>query len=90
MRFWRRPRTGALCSAHVDTDGFASAFGYHASEDDFAAGLETLLRDDTWRPRGENGHAHVVGTFAIDRAIGMHVAAYRDALSHTAVPGAPV
>lgn len=67
--------------SYVDPDGFASRFGYHASTDDFAAGLETLLRDDAWRRLGGHGHRHVVETFATDRAIDMHVAAYREALS---------
>jgi glycosyltransferase involved in cell wall biosynthesis len=48
----------AVLSA-VDPDEFASRFGVHAADRDFATGLEQLLKDDTWRARGEAGYAYV-------------------------------
>jgi hypothetical protein len=65
----------ALLSA-VNPDGFASRFGYHAAHDDFAAGLERLLSGNSWRERGERGHAYVQRVFGMERAIDEHIAAY--------------
>jgi glycosyltransferase involved in cell wall biosynthesis len=63
--------------SYVDPDGFASGFGYHAGEDDFAKGLAWLLEGGRWRALGEEGHAHVVETFELGRAVDAHEAVYR-------------
>ena len=63
--------------SHVDPDGFASRFGYHAGEDDFDKGLAWLLEGGRWRALGEAGHAHVLETFELGRAVDAHEAAYR-------------
>lgn len=69
----------ALLSA-VDPDGFASRFGYHAAQDDFQEGLETLLYGDTWQECGERGQAHVQRVFGMDTAIDQHIEAYEQLL----------
>jgi len=61
---------------YVDPDGFASGFGYHAKDDDFAEGLAFLLENDRWRERGEKGYEYVRKTFEVGRAIDLHLAAY--------------
>ena len=63
--------------SHVDPDGFASRFGFVASEDGLKAGLEWLLTDARWRERGEQGQAFVKSLFATPLAVDAHVAAYR-------------
>ena len=63
--------------SHVDPDGFASNFGYHAREDDFATGLAFLLENDRWRQRGEAGHEYVKAVFATDIAMDRHMAIYQ-------------
>ncbi len=71
----------AILSAE-NPDGFASRFGYHAKEDDFAAGLAYLLEDGRWRARGEKGYEYVRETFETGRAIDLHLAAYERALGN--------
>jgi len=61
----------------VDPDGFSSQFGYHASRDDFAHGLETLLSNDGWRACGEKGYDYVSQQFQRDIAIDQHLAIYQ-------------
>ena len=65
----------------VDPDGFASLFGYHAENDDFSRGLETLLEYDLWKERGKRGYEYVKETFELHRAIDQHVAFYERVLT---------
>jgi len=77
--------------AEVDPDGFASQFGYCVRDGDFANGLRWLLEQERWKAFGERGHRHVLETFATERAIDQHVAAYELALAHASgrsLPGA--
>ena len=70
----------AILSA-VDPDGFASQFGYHVQDDDFARGLAWLLAEGRWQAMGERGARHVRDSFAVDRALDCHEEVYRQALS---------
>lgn len=70
----------AILSA-VDPDGFASRFGHHAARDDFAEGLEALLAGDRWRERGRLAREHVSEVFQVDRAIDLHLEAYRELMA---------
>jgi glycosyltransferase involved in cell wall biosynthesis len=67
----------AILSA-VDPDGFASRFGFHAGDDDFARGLEFLLEGDRWRQLGEAGRDHARQVFALGPAIDRHIEAYNE------------
>jgi glycosyltransferase involved in cell wall biosynthesis len=67
----------AILSA-VDPDGFASRFGARVEEDDFAGGLASLLKGDTWRSLGELARRYILSTFELDSAIERHLAIYRD------------
>lgn len=70
----------AILSA-VDPDGFASNYGFHASGDNFAEGLETLLKDDRWRTCGKGGYDYVNEVFLCDKAIDQHLEIYNRILS---------
>jgi glycosyltransferase involved in cell wall biosynthesis len=82
------PNTFLEAAAHrcailsgVDPDGFASRFGYHASDErDLANGLAHLLADRRWRPLGEAACAFVKSVFGIEPAIERHLEAYEQAL----------
>lgn len=63
--------------SHVDPDGFASRFGYHAKNDDFEEGLRFLLENDRWRERGELGYQYVKETFELNKSIQMHIDIYK-------------
>ena len=70
----------AVLSA-VDPDGFASRFGYHAVQEDFSKGLQTLLADDLWMKCGQRGFDYVSEIFECDKAIDKHLAIYDRMLS---------
>ena len=74
----------AILSA-INTDGFASRFGYHAAADDFSRGLAWLIEGKRWAALGHLGRRHVCEQFGLDRAIDQHLDAYRELLDR---PGA--
>lgn len=72
--------------AGLDSDGFASEFGYHArpagkavypEAEEFSRGLAWLLEQDRWRALGERAYEHVRSTFETDVAIRRHIEMYR-------------
>lgn len=63
--------------SRVDPDGFASRFGWRVANDDFADGLRQLLKDETWRRRGEEAHDYVTRKYGFEQAIQQHLAVYR-------------
>jgi glycosyltransferase involved in cell wall biosynthesis len=65
----------AILSA-VDPDGFASRFGYLATDDDFIKGLGVLLEGNLWRQLAAKGYEYVKQVFVLDKAIDQHLAAY--------------
>jgi len=65
----------------VDPDDFANRFGVYVTDDDFAAGLASLLKDDRWRACGETAGRYVAATFATEPALNGHVAMYRELLA---------
>ena len=72
---------GCAILSGVDPDGFATRFGFHAADDNFAEGLAWLLEDGRWRPRGQQAAAHIRDTFELGRAITLHEQAYHAALA---------
>lgn len=68
--------------SHVDPDGFASQFGYHAENNDFEEGLRHLLEKDRWRECGEKGYQYVKETFEMNRAIQLHMDIYKKLLEN--------
>ncbi|UCH56681.1 MAG: glycosyltransferase family 4 protein [Candidatus Bathyarchaeota archaeon] len=65
----------AILSFH-DPDGFASRFGFHASERELESGLRWLLDEERWRELGERGYAYVSREHEYGRVINLHLAAY--------------
>lgn len=70
----------AILSA-VDPDGFAGRFGALVRNDDFAAGLTELLREDRWRERGEAARRYIADRFELEKAIDAHMAAYHHTMN---------
>ena len=66
----------AILSA-VDPDGFATRFGHHVLDGDFAAGLRRLLSAGTWREAGARGAEYVRATNAAEAATERHLEEYR-------------
>jgi glycosyltransferase involved in cell wall biosynthesis len=78
----------AILSA-VDPDGFSTRFGYRVLDDDFAAGLRTLLKDDHWKELGSLGRKYVSEVFSLERAIDKHLLIYEQwagSSLHTIIP----
>ncbi len=65
----------AILSA-VDPDQFTSRFGFHVTDDDFAAGLRTLLANDRWQELGRAARQYVGDIFALNQAVDRHLAVY--------------
>ena len=70
----------AILSA-VDPDGFASKFGAHVPDGDFAAGLRMLLTGDMWRRQGDAGFNYVNATYEVNKAIDRQVGLYEEVLA---------
>lgn len=76
--------------SRVDPDGVATRYGCRVRHDDFAAGLDALLRDDTWRARGEAGYRYVRDGFELGRVVERHIEVYRELLQgKPAQPSSP-
>ena len=67
--------------SHVNPDGFASQFGYHAKYDNFEEGIHHLLENDRWRECGEKGYQYVKKTFEMNSAIKKHIDIYTRLMS---------
>lgn len=68
---------GCAILSSVDPDGFASRFGYYAQKDDFVAGLQELLQNNTWEERGKLGREYVRQEYELDQAIDQHIQVYQ-------------
>jgi glycosyltransferase involved in cell wall biosynthesis len=79
--FLEAAASGCAILSSVDPDGFATRFGYFAREDDFAHGLEELLKNDLWEKCGLRGRQFVSQVFATELAINKHLAIYERLLS---------
>jgi glycosyltransferase involved in cell wall biosynthesis len=79
--FLEAAAAGCAILSHVDTDGFASRFGYHARTDDFEEGLRYLLENDRWRERGKKGRQYVRNTFEMNSSIIKHIDIYTRLMS---------
>lgn len=62
--------------SYVNPDQFASAFGYHAAENDFEKGLRYLLDDDNWIVKANKGYEYVQTHFEMSNAMHQHEAVY--------------
>ena len=64
--------------SHVNPDGFASEFGYHAENDEFEHGLKYLLEDNRWKEFGGEAYSYIRETFEMDNSIDQHIRIYED------------
>ena len=67
--------------AGLDPDGFSSKFGFYAKHNNFADGIQYLLEKDRWKVRGLLGYQYIKDTFETERAINLHIEAYRSILN---------
>ena len=61
-------------------DNFATEFGFHVQNDDYASGLEFLLEGDQWKEKGEKGYDYVKKTHELSVVIDKHIAVYEGLL----------
>ena len=62
----------------VDTDDFASQFGYWARKGDFATGLRFLLNNDEWKQCGDRAYEYVKATHELGVVVDRHLQAYSE------------
>ena len=74
----------AILSA-VDPDGFASQFGYHATQDDFKQGVETLINNNIWMEHAQKGYDYVRKVFECGNVINQHLSVYEQICSQSGV-----
>ena len=79
--FLEAAANGCAILSAVNPDGFASEFGFHAADDQFADGLQYLLENRNWQERGGRGREYVMRYFARDHAIDCHLECYNFLLS---------
>jgi glycosyltransferase involved in cell wall biosynthesis len=70
----------AILSFH-NPDGFASRFGYHASDGNLDQGLEFILEGERWRERGQKGYNYVAEVHEKEKVADMHISAYEAILA---------
>ncbi|MGB7933022.1 MAG: glycosyltransferase family 4 protein [Gammaproteobacteria bacterium] len=63
--------------SRVNPDGVATRFGYHAKDDDFAAGLSSLLEGDAWRDKGKAGYRYIRDRFELGNVLNEHLQTYQ-------------
>jgi len=71
----------AILSLH-NPDNFVSNFGYWAMNDDLAAGISFLLKNDYWREAAAKGYEHVHKLFDIEVSMLHHIGIYTKILHH--------
>jgi glycosyltransferase involved in cell wall biosynthesis len=72
---------GCAILSSVDPDEFATRFGYWARESDFEKGLNTLLVDNAWKPKGELAKKYVSEVYDEENSIRVHLQIYERLLS---------
>jgi glycosyltransferase involved in cell wall biosynthesis len=72
--------------SRVDPDGFASRFGRRVENDDFAAGLRSLLAQNAWRSCGEEAQRYVADTYGVERSVDRHLEVYHRLLGEHRQP----
>jgi glycosyltransferase involved in cell wall biosynthesis len=68
---------GVAILSGVDPERFASRFGCHAQDGDFAAALRWLLEGDRWRALGQSAAAYVAETWSEEASVRRHLEVYR-------------
>ncbi len=73
---------GCAILSEINPDGFASNFGYHVKNNDFAHGLRYLLEGDRWRMLGNLGKEYTRSVFNVNQSIQLHLDEYRRLLTN--------
>lgn len=67
---------GCAILSETDPDGFASRFGRHVTNGDYAQGLQFLIGNGDWKRLGSAGMDHVRKTFSLDDSLNEHIRIY--------------
>ncbi len=65
--------------SQVNPDHFAEKFGFYVKDEDFHAGLHSLLENQLWRKMGEKGYEYVNSTYEMTAAMDAHEEMYNEA-----------
>jgi len=87
LTFIEAAANGCAILSACNPDGYASNFGHHVTDGDFARGLDVLLAGDTWRMAGERARAHANREHVSSSAIEHQLSLYETALAHSAERG---
>jgi len=69
---------GCAILSRVNPDGLVSRFGHVVENDAFAEGLESLLRNDDWRVKGEGGRRYVQEYYELGAVVDRHMEIYSE------------
>jgi glycosyltransferase involved in cell wall biosynthesis len=69
---------GCAILSRVNPDGLVSRFGHVVENDAFAEGLESLLRQDDWRRKGEGGRKYVQEYYELGAVVDRHMEIYSE------------
>ncbi len=64
----------------VNPNGIVEHFGRHVTDDDFDTGLKTLLRNNSWKEKGERGFQYVNEHFNLEMSVDRHMAVYSEVI----------
>jgi glycosyltransferase involved in cell wall biosynthesis len=84
LTFIEAAANGCAILSACNPDGYASNFGYHVTDGDFARGLDLLLADDKWRMAGGRAKAHASREHVPGPAIERQLSIYQAALERSA------
>lgn len=87
LTFIEAAANGCAILSACNPDGYASNFGYHVTDGDFARGLDVLLAGDTWRMAGERARAHAEREHVSGSAMEHQMSLYEAALARSAERG---
>ncbi|MGH6824136.1 glycosyltransferase family 4 protein [Methyloceanibacter sp.] len=83
LTFIEAAANGCAILSACNPDGYASNFGYHVTDGDFARGLDVLLADDAWRTAGGRAQAHAIREHVSGPAIERQLSIYKAALARS-------
>ena len=75
---------GCAILSQCNPDGYASNFGYHVTDGDFARGLEVLLANGNWKLAGARARQHAMHEHSPATAIKQQQTLYESALARSA------
>ena len=60
----------------VNPENIVENFGYYAKNDNFVSGLILLLKNNSWRKKGEEGQKYVAENYELGKAVKQHINIY--------------